>query len=239
MISRGCYLGVIPARAGSKRIPGKNLVRLNGVPLIDYSVRAAQGSERLTAVIVSTDSPEIASHARSLGVAVPDLRPPQLAEDRSPVVAALAHGLGLFERAGTRADAVVLLQPTSPLRQAADIDRAIELFERTGADTVTAVRSIRDHPYWAWRASDDLIVPFHSETGMATDRQELPPVYAENGAVYVIRRELVVAGRIYGARVAPYVMQEEASVDVDTPLDLAWAEFLLSRQAGPTGSGLG
>jgi len=237
MSAPASYLGVIPARGGSKRIPGKNLVALDGIPLIEYSVRAARAARRLTDVVVSTDSPEIASHVRTLGITVPELRPEAIAGDRSPVVAALAHGLAMFEREGRRADAVVLLQPTSPFRQSADIDRAIALFERTGVDTVTAVRLIRDHPYWAWRAAGDLIEPFHSEAGMATDRQGLPPVYAENGAVYVIRRELVVAGRIYGARVAPYVMAEEVSVDVDTPLDLAWAQFLLARKASGGGAG--
>jgi CMP-N,N'-diacetyllegionaminic acid synthase len=223
------YLGVVPARAGSKRIPGKNLATLGGKPLIDYTLNAALRSRRLGATVVSTDSVAIAERARALGVMVPELRPAEIAGDHSPVVAALQHALAAFERTGPRVDAVVLLQPTSPFRTSEDIDRAIELFERSGADTVTAVRPARDHPYWTWRERDTLIEPFFSLTEMAMDRHVLPPAYAENGAVYVIKRELVLAGQIYGARIVPYAMAQAASVDVDTPLDLAWAEFLLGR----------
>lgn len=230
------YLAVIPARGGSKRIPGKNLVALHGRPLIDYTLQAARESRRLGAFLVSTDSEAIARHVRAQGVVIPELRPAQMAEDRSPVVDALRHALTSFERGGGRkVDAVVLLQPTSPLRTSADIDRAIEIFERTGADTVTAVRAARDHPHWAWRGSAEEITPFFSLAEMAMDRQDLPVAYAANGAAYVIKRELVLAGKIYGERVAPCVMDELHSVDVDTPLDLAWAEFLLQRGSTPQG----
>jgi CMP-N-acetylneuraminic acid synthetase len=202
---------------------------LGGRPLIDYTVNAALRSRRLDASMVSTDSVAIAEHARSLGAAVPELRPAEIAGDFSPVVAALQHALAVFERAGQRVDAVVLLQPTSPFRTSADIDRAIEVFEGAGADTVTAVRPARDHPYWTWRERDALIEPFFSLDSMVMERHRLPRAYAENGAVYVTAAALVRAGRIYGERIAPYVMAEAASVDIDTPLDLAWAEFLLAR----------
>jgi CMP-N-acetylneuraminic acid synthetase len=225
------FLGVIAARAGSKRIPGKNLVSLNGMPLIDYTLRAARDARRLDAHVLSTDGEAIAQHARSLGVAVPHMRPVELAGDRSPIVQALRHAIESFEQdAGIRADAIVLLQPTSPFRTAQDIDRAIELFERTAADTVTGVREIRDHPYWAWRKSGDAIAPFFTAAEMTADRQLLPEAYAENGAIYVARRELVLAGTLYGERVIPYPMDELSSVDIDTSLDLAWAEFLLARR---------
>jgi CMP-N-acetylneuraminic acid synthetase len=225
------YLGVIPARGGSKRIPGKNLALLNGVALIDYTLRAAQGSKRLGAVVVSTDSPAIAGHVRAQGFSVPELRPADMAADRSPVVQALQHAVSAYERAGgAHVEGIVLLQPTSPLRRAQDIDRAIEIFEHADADTVTAVRSVHDHPYWTWREGDGgTIVPFRSMAAVCTDRKDLPAVYVENGAVYVMRRALVDAGSIYGARVAPCVMDDIASLDVDTPVDLAWAEFVLQR----------
>jgi CMP-N-acetylneuraminic acid synthetase len=225
------FLGVITARAGSKRIPGKNLVPLNGIPLIDYTLHAARDARRLAALVLSTDGEEIAQHARRLGMAVPQLRPAHIAGDRSPIVDALQHAVHAFEQGGgIRADAIVLLQPTSPFRGAQDIDRAIELFERTGADTVTGVRAVRDHPYWAWRKADRAIAPFFTLAEMSTDRQLLPEAYAENGAIYVVRRDLVLAGKLYGARVIPYLMDDLSSVDIDTPLDLAWAEFLLARQ---------
>lgn len=224
------YLGIVPARAGSKRLPGKNLALLDGIPLLDYSVRAAQASERLQAVVVSTDSEAIASRARSLGASVPELRPPALSGDHSPIADVSRHALNGYERqADGGVTAVVLLQPTSPLRTGTDIDRAIELFERCAADTVTAVRECREHPYWAWRRTGDGIEPVYSPREMEMDRHALPPMYAENGAVYVIKRELVVAGRIYGDRIVPYVMDDARSVDIDTALDLAWAEFVLQH----------
>jgi CMP-N,N'-diacetyllegionaminic acid synthase len=227
------YLGIVPARAGSKRIPGKNLLSLAGRPLIDYTLEAALRSRRLGAVVVSTDSEAIAARARLLGASVPELRPTAIAGDTSPVIEALRHALDGHERGGPRAAAVVVLQPTSPLRTAQDIDAAIELFERTGADSVTAVRPVRDHPYWTWRACGETIEPFLSLDAMTADRSGLPPAYAENGAIYVVRRELVLQARMYGSRTVPYLMDEGASVDIDTLLDHAWAEFLLARQSSP------
>ena len=225
----GFYLGVIPARAGSKRIPGKNMVALGGMPLIDYTLAAASGAKRLGACVLSTDSDAIAAHTRARGIDVRELRPAAIAGDRSPIVAALQHALSVFERTGPKVDALVLLQPTSPFRSAGDIDRAIELFESSNADTVTAVRASHDHPYWAWRARDHAIEPFFSRREMEMDRAELPPAYSECGAVYVVRRALVDGGRIYGDRIVGYPVDAVAAVDVDTFLDLDWAEYLLAR----------
>ena len=230
------YLGVIPARAGSKRIPGKNMIALGGRPLIDYTIESAAGAQRLNTFLVSTDSDTIAAHARARGIAVPELRPAAIAGDRSPVVAALQHALAVFERTGIHVDALVLLQPTSPFRTAGDIDRAIELFESTSADTVTAIRAAHDHPYWAWRARGSEIAPFFSQAEMQMDRIELPPAYAESGAVYVVRRTLIDAGKIYGTRVVGCRMDAIASVDIDTPHDLDWAEYLLARGRIRSGS---
>jgi CMP-N,N'-diacetyllegionaminic acid synthase len=230
------YLGVIPARGGSKRIPRKNLIRLDGVPLIKYTIEAARNARHLTAFLVSTDSDEIAQYARDCGAPIPEMRPSDMAGDQSPVVDTLRHALGAFERTSTlRFDAIVLLQPTSPFRRATDIDRAIELFERTGADTVTGVRATRDHPFWAWRKDAECITPFFGFAEMATDRKLLPDAYAENGAMYIMRRDLVLAGKLYGERVVPYMMGELQSADIDTPLDLDWAEFLLARRAALEG----
>lgn len=225
------YLGVIPARGGSKRLPGKNLAPLAGRPLIDYTLQAAAGAKRLGSFVVSTDSEAIATHARSEAAQV-TMRPAAMAQDDSPVVQALQHAMNAFESAGgPRATAIVLLQPTSPLRTGEDIDRAIAIFEASGADTVTAVRASRDHPYWAWKDAGALIAPLFGLAEMQMDRHAVPKAWSENGAAYVIRRELVESGRIYGARIAACPMDEARSVDVDTPLDLDWAAFLLQRQS--------
>jgi CMP-N-acetylneuraminic acid synthetase len=224
------YLAIIPARAGSKRIPGKNLVALRGTPLIDYTLRAARAASRLGAVVVSTDSEAIAGQARARGALVPALRPAALAGDDSPVVQAMQHALSSFEAAsGAAVTAVVLLQPTSPFRDSSDIDRAIDLFERNGADSLTAVCPARQHPYYAWKSREASIEPLYSYREMQMERSLLPSIYLENGAIYVTRRDNLLRGRLYGEHVIPFVMEELRSLDIDTPLDLAWAEFLLER----------
>ena len=223
------YLGVITARGGSRRLPGKNLKPLGGRALIDYTIVAARASRHLTDVVVSTDSPRIARHAAARGVDPQGLRPAALARDASPVVGALRDALAKYERDHPAVDAVVLLQPTSPFRTGRHIDDAIRTFEASRADTVTAVRPAHDHPWWAWRRAGAAIRPWQTGRGMAAQRGELPTAYMENGAVYVMRRSLLARGRIYGSRVVPLVMDDIASVDIDTPLDFAWAEFLLSR----------
>lgn len=227
------YLAIIPARSGSRRVPGKNLRPLAGKPLISRTIEAARGSRRLTAVVVSTDSEEIARCASRYGADPQGLRPRRLARDESPVTGALADALSKFERANPRVDAVVLLQPTSPFRTSRHIDEAIALFESRAADTVASVRLARDHPYWAWKRAGSVIRPYHTLARMALGRSDLPELYVENGAVFVIRRSLVRRGRIYGRRVVPFVMNDVASIDIDTPLDFAWAEFLLRRERGP------
>lgn len=224
------YLAVIPARGGSKRIPRKNLVPLAGKPLIAYTIEAALTAKRLSRTVVSTEDAEIAHTAKQLGAEVPFLRPAELAQDKSPVLDAIAHALSDIERDGSRVGAVVLLQPTSPFRTGKHIDEAIELFENSGADTVAAVCAAREHPYYAWTVENGRMRPFFSLEKQMTARQDLPPAVMENGSVYVIRRKLIDERKIYGAVVVPYVMPLNSAVDIDTSDDLRWAEYLLSIQ---------
>ena len=205
------YLAIIPARGGSKRIPGKNLRRLGGKPLIAYTIAASQSSRRLTAVVVSTDHAGIARFAAAAGADPQGLRPARLARDSSPTVDALRDALRKYESAHGRVDAVVVLQPTSPFRTAAHIDAAVARFESSGADTVTSVRPAHDHPCWAWKAAGRLIRPYHSWRKAALPSARLPAVYMENGAIYVIDRALIARGRFYGRRVVPFVMDAISS----------------------------
>jgi CMP-N,N'-diacetyllegionaminic acid synthase len=225
-VAEARYLGIIPARGGSKRVPGKNLRPLAGKPLLSYTVEAAQSSRRLTAVVVSTDSEDIARYAAARGVDSQGLRPAALARDASPVTGALRDALAKFERRHPPVDAVVLLQPTSPFRTGRHIDEAIAAFESGKADTVPSVRVAKDHPYWAWTEARGAIRPYHTLARMALQRAKLPRVYVENGAVFVVKRSLVLREKLYGRRVVPLVMDELASIDLDTPLDFAWAEFV-------------
>lgn len=223
---------VILARGGSKRLPRKNILPLAGKPVIAYAIEAARGAASLARTIVSTDDPEIAQVAAAQGAEVPFLRPAEFAQDHSPPAAALAHAADWLDRNGTPADAVVLLQATSPLRRSAHIDGAVALFQETGADTVTSVSAAPAHPYWCWRPDGRLLQPFFSAAHIAMQRHELPPALIENGAVYVVRRPLLAAGTLYGAKVAGYPIDGIAALDIDTAEDFAYAEFLLSRRAG-------
>jgi len=222
-------LGVVPARGGSRRIPGKNLAALGGRALIDYTAHAARTAGSLVAAVVSTDDAAIARHAVGQGLLNPAMRPAPLAGDASPTVDAVRHALLAYEAAHGEVDAVVVLQPTSPFRTGRHVDEACALFARMGADTVTAVRPAHDHPWWVWRRDGDLIRPWTGEREMTAERGSLPEALAESGAVYVVRRSLILAGRLYGARVVPCPLDDVASTDIDTPADLAWAEFLLAR----------
>ena len=229
-------LGVIAARGGSKGFPGKNLRRLAGLPLIVHTILAAQQSRLLEEFLVTTDDPAIADTAREAGAPVPFLRPPDLATDDIPIWPAVLHATEQWEKtAGRVADAVVLLQPTSPLRTAGDIDGCITRFRDSEADICSSVTATHDSPYFNMvepvPGDPDLVRPC---TPLMTDRsrrQEAPPVYAVNGAIYVIRRSVLqsLQNQFRVGRYVAYEMPRTRSVDIDGPDDLEFAEWLLSR----------
>lgn len=225
------FVGLIPARGGSKGIPGKNIVPCAGKPLIQWTCDAARGSRRLSRTIVSTDSAEIAAVARGCGAEVPFLRPAELARDETPALPVIQHALRWFDAQGQAPDAIVLLQPTSPLRASAHIDEAIGLFEARSADTVVSVVRVphRFHPSSVMWERNGALVPYEGEETV-TRRQEQPPLFARNGpAVLVVSRATLQSGRLYGGCTLGYLMDDAASVDIDTPADLRMAEWLLSR----------
>lgn len=224
-------VGIIPARGGSKSILRKNLALLNGRPLLAYACEAALASSRLDRVVVNTDDQEIAAVARAHGVEVPFLRPAELAEDSTLVVHALAHMLRWFESEQRyRPDAIALIQPTSPLRRAEHVDAAVDLFVSSGADTVVTVIPVphQFNPTSVLRLDGHgCLVPF-VDGPQILRRQDKPAVFARNGpAVLVMRREDILAGRLYGPLVRPLEMKPEDSVDIDSAADIALAEFWL------------
>lgn len=227
-------LGVIPARGGSKGLPGKNIRPLGGLPLIGWSIRAARASRRLSRTVVSTDDPAIADAARALGAEVPFLRPAELATDTAGIVEVLQHAARWFEGAEKRRpDAVVLLQPTSPFRTAADIDGCLEVMERTGADSVETVLRDPGNPFDRFYLKDGLLVPWHKDTFKYPRRQDVPALYLETGDVYAMTwKVLVEDGKVVGPRNAGYEVPAERWVDIDTADDFAQAEWLLARKPG-------
>ena len=221
----GPILAVITARGGSKGLPRKNVLPLAGRPLIGWSIAAALGSAAVGRVVVSTDDPEIAEVARAEGAEVPFLRPADLASDTASSLDVLRHAL--TECPGH--DYFVLLQPTSPLRQASDIDAAWRLLKATGAASCVSVCETAESPWLMYLQSDEgrlsRLLP-EPERGLR--RQDLPVAYRLNGAIYLARRAgFLATGRLIDPDTVALVMPPERSVDIDTLSDFDLAESLL------------
>lgn len=235
-------LGIIPARGGSKSVAGKNLRDLGGRPLIEYTIVTARAATSLHRVIVSTDDPRIATVARAAGAEVPFMRPADIARDDTPDLPVFQHALAaLWERERYRPDIVVHLRPTQPFRTAAEIDAVVGLMIETGADCVKSVRPVSEHPFKMYRLVDDRLAPYldtpeRRRRGPDVPRQSLDPVYLSAGVVDAIRREVIEAGSTEGARVVPYVVDENRYVNLDSARDFALAEVVL-RTLSPAGAG--
>ena len=226
-------LGLIPARGGSKSIPHKNIVPLAGRPLLAYTCDAALASKRLTRVILSTDDPSIAQVGKECGVEVPFMRPSELAEDDTPALSVIQHVLQvLMETESYRPDAVVLLQPTSPLRRPEHIDAAVDVLESAGADSVVSVVEVPHQfsPVSVMRIENGKLVPV-LDGPLISRRQDKPQVFARNGpAVLVMRLATIEKGSLYGEDCRPLLMDAEDSLDIDSPFDLLIAETILSHR---------
>jgi CMP-N,N'-diacetyllegionaminic acid synthase len=228
-------VGLITARGGSKGIPGKNIKAMAGKPMIAWTIEAARGSGRLSRVIVSTDDEEIARVARNWGAEVPFLRPMELAEDTSPHLAVIDHALEWFNCHGMDPEFLCLLQPTSPLRTAADISSAIDLAISKEVNSVIGVTSPRHHPLLTMRLlKDGTLVNFIPTQAEYRRRQDFPPAYVINGAIYVNRCDSIRAQRtMFPPGSLAYVMPPERSIDVDTPFEFFLAEQILARRHEP------
>jgi len=222
-------IGLIPARGYSKGIPRKNLATLAGKPLIQYTFEAALGSKALDRVILSTEDKEIAELGKSFGIEVPFTRPKSLATDKASTWAVLRHALKWLEgHEGHMPEVLVTLQPTSPIRQSYHIDEAVREFQERDVDSVVSVTSVSEHPYEVVGfANGEMFRPVKRPKRIVR-RQQYPPYFFINGAVYVTRSSLLLERNVgHGERVYGYVMDTAFSVDIDTPLDLQIAECLL------------
>jgi len=219
-------LALIPARGGSKGIPGKNIRLLAGKPLIAHTIAAAMKVSAIDRLVVSTDHPKIATIAQTWGAEVPFLRPPELAADDTPGIAPVLHALEQFPEVSQ----VLLLQPTSPLRTTGDIEGILAFQLERQCASVVSVCATAKHPQWSYRlsATGDLN-PF-LPPAPADCRQQLEPAYDLNGALYLCDRAwLQNHGSFVGPGTLGYPMPPERSVDIDTPLDWLWAETLLQH----------
>jgi len=227
--------GVIPARGGSKGLPGKNLKRLGALSLIGHAVAGAREARTLTRFIVSTDSVEIADEARRHGAEAPFLRPAELASDHAGMVPVLQHAVRWLEStAGVRPDFVVTLQPTSPFRTGAEIDRTIAMVADTGADSAQTLVEASYHPFFMKTLDGDRTIALFADGKKYVRRQDAPAVYQPSGAVYVTRYPLLMEeGQVLGHDNRGIVMSFEASVNIDTEWDFLLAELLLARGRAP------
>ncbi len=223
-------LGLIPARGGSKGIPRKNIAQLGGRPLIAWTIDAALRAKGLGRVVVSTDDDEIAEVAAKAGAEVPFRRPKELAADSSEALPVIRHALEQTDALGWRADAVVYLQPTSPLRGAEPIMRAIELLRSGECDTAVSVVRVPHNmtPESLMRETSGLLEFMASPEARRFRRQDKALLYARNGpAVLASTRAVIERGELYGARIKAIEMGAIESHDIDEPLDIEIAECLL------------
>ncbi len=228
-------LGIIPARGGSKGLPKKNIRPLAGKPLIAYTIEAAQQS-RISRTILSTDCEEIAEVGRQFGVEVPFIRPSNLAGDSSTSLSVILHALEKLRLAdGYRPDAVVFMQPTSPLRTAQHINEALDLFIHENVISVVGVTDVGDiHPYFMFERSGNRLEPFVKMENRPLRRQDLPVYYRLNGSMYITRTgyydDIKPTDPVFSFDMAGYIMDASSSIDINDYLDFHNAEMHLKNE---------
>ena len=233
-------LGLVPARGGSKGVPGKNVRLLAGKPLVAYAAAAARASGVIDRIVLSTDAADIADTGRQAGLDVPFMRPAALAADDTPMLPVIRHAVDTLASTGWDAEIVVLLQPTSPLRTSAHIRDAVTLLRESGADSVVTVVELPRHlsPDYVMRIDEGRLRPFLPEGARVTRRQDARAAYSRDGTVYACwRRTLDRFGDIYGDDCRPLVIDAAESLSIDSLADWDEAErrFAVSERRGSKG----
>ncbi|KOP77735.1 acylneuraminate cytidylyltransferase [Lysinibacillus sp. FJAT-14745] len=217
-------LAVIPARGGSKGVPRKNIRELNGKPLIAWTIEEAKKSKYITRTILSSEDDEIIEVAKEYECDVPFVRPIELAQDNTPGIDPILHAIEQCPGY----DYVMLLQPTSPLRTVEDIDGCIEFMLHQQAKFCVSVTEPDKSPYWMYNLIDGKMQPIINNEQTATRRQDLPIVYALNGAIYVGQIKFLKEEKSFITKeTKAYVMKKENSFDIDTMFDFEICDFLI------------
>lgn len=226
-------VGVIPARGGSKGLPGKNIAILAGKPVLAYTIEAALKSKVLDRVILTTNDKKIADIGKRYGAEVPFIRPAYLAKDATHTPPVIEHAVRFLEKDGYKVDIVVTLQPTSPLRKPEHIREAVKKIMETNADSVISVCESYP-PWWLMRFKGEKLVPFlkHDKDYLILEKQQLPfKAYKINGAVYVTKRDVLrKKGVIIAKNCNAVVMNEESSLDIDTAIDLKIIKTIIKER---------
>jgi CMP-N,N'-diacetyllegionaminic acid synthase len=223
-------IAIIPARGGSKGLPGKNIKPLLGKPLIAYTIEAAIKANAVSEVIVSTDDPEIARVARQYGASIPFMRPAEYATDSSKAIDTYRYTINkLEEMRNISIDSFMVLLPTCPLRTAQDIDAAYSIFKTHAAESV--ISCTKEHHPITWHKYVNEQGKFENifEDDFLQNRQELKVSYYPNGAIYIFQKKLILQNKYYSENSYAYIMPRNRSVDIDTQEDFDLAEFYMTR----------
>jgi CMP-N,N'-diacetyllegionaminic acid synthase len=237
MIAGERVLALVPARKGSKGLPLKNIRPLNGKPLLAWPIAAAQASRYVDRIVLSTDDAEFAALGRAAGAEAPFLRPAELASDTAPSIAFIEHALDTLEAGGDRFGYLLLLEPTSPLTEASDVDSALETLaqRRDVADSIVGVTAlVSTHPAYAVRLSPQGVVrPFAApDFGSLPRRQDVEPLYCLDGSLYISSVDALRRTRSFcHDRTLPYVTPRYKSFEVDDLVDFICIEALLAQRA--------
>ncbi len=230
--SKPNILALIPARAGSKGIPGKNLREFAGRPLLAHSIECAQRVPAISRVVLTTDSKDMAEAGRSFGAEIPFMRPPELAIDTTPMLEVIQHTARFLSKTGWVPDVIILLQPTAPFRHDTDISAALSMIlDKPNAESIVSVEEVPSHfsPHYVMKIADGFLTPFLPEGERVTRRQDAPPAYTRNGQFYIMRHStLMEKNSIYGDHSIPFVTSHEA-VNLDTLEDWEAAEQLVKK----------
>lgn len=222
-------VAIIPARGGSKGIPKKNIKLLDGKPLISYTIEHAKKSKYINKVVVSTEDGEIAEISKKYGAEVIK-RPEELAKDESPTIDAIFHVLEVLKSEKYSPDIVILLQPTSPLRTAEDIDNAMELFSNSDCESVVSVCGVEHPPHWSSKIEKGYLKPLFGEKNLGMRRQDFNNVYMANGAVYISTPQMLYKYNGFHCDcTTPYIMPIERSIDIDNAIDFMLSELVMKK----------
>jgi CMP-N,N'-diacetyllegionaminic acid synthase len=233
MIAGKSVVAIIPARAGSKGLPGKNVRVLCGKPLLAWSIEAARGCAHLDEIVVSTDGDEIAAVAGAWGAPVPFRRPAELATDAVGTLPVVQHALEHYRALGREFDVVVLLEPTSPLRAPGDIDRMLERLAEgwDRFDSIVSLGEVREHPSIMKRLQGDEIAPYCPELRQTTRRQDNPPAYFPYGVAYIVKTAALLSEKtFYTRRCTYYVLQSFQNYEIDGLHDFLCVEAIMRHE---------
>lgn len=224
-------LAIVPARGGSKRLPGKNIKLLGGKPLINWTIEIALGIPEIYETLVSTDSPEIAFVAKGAGANVPWLRPAILSTDHANSVDVAIHALDWYEAEYGIVDGLLLLQPTSPFRTQATIKHGIELFKSNNYQPVIGVSPVRDHPMWTFKMKNGYLVPFLEHNGFGVRSQNLETAFVANGSFYLISPEELRREKSFiGKWTLPLIIEStNEGIDIDTEWEFNLAQTVFNN----------